>query len=198
MQLYSTVTLRQIEKKHYNNKTDVYSLGIVLWELLTNRITFEGMSNLQAEYKVLNSILLGPYSSISWLSFLSQVINTWYKFLYYDLWIYYAYFPYSHHIFCWIIIVNILICTLPKLYLFGNNNSLSYNHAGLKILTWDQALVRSSACSMRFSLNSVMATTSNMAPLLSFLPETERKVWLSSPIVFFKEDQKLTLSAKFF
>lgn len=126
LQLYSTVTLRQVEKKHYNNKIDVYSFGIVLWELLTNRITFEGMSNLQAEYKVLNSILLGPYSSISWLSFLSQVINTWYKFLYYDMWIYYAYFPYSHHIFCWIIIANILICTLPKLYLFGNNNSFCH------------------------------------------------------------------------
>ena len=69
LQLYSTVTLRQGEKKHYNNKVDVYSFGIVLWELLTNRMPFEGMSNLQAAYaaafKVLNSLLLGPYSSIS-------------------------------------------------------------------------------------------------------------------------------------
>ncbi|KAM6597365.1 hypothetical protein CsatA_007889 [Cannabis sativa] len=47
----STVTLRLGEKKHYNNKVDVYmTFGIVLWELLTNRMSFEGISNLQAAY----------------------------------------------------------------------------------------------------------------------------------------------------
>lgn len=50
VQLYSTVTLRLGEKKHYNLKLDVYSFSIVLWELITNRMPFEGMSNLQAAY----------------------------------------------------------------------------------------------------------------------------------------------------
>ena len=49
-QLYSTVTLRQGEKKHYNHKVDVYGFAIVLWELLHNKFPFEGMSNLQAAY----------------------------------------------------------------------------------------------------------------------------------------------------
>nr|CAB3450230.1 unnamed protein product [Digitaria exilis] len=48
--LYSTVTLRHGEKKHYNHKVDVYSFAIVLWELLHNKLPFEGMSNLQAAY----------------------------------------------------------------------------------------------------------------------------------------------------
>ncbi|GAB2289460.1 hypothetical protein Dimus_023769 [Dionaea muscipula] len=49
-ELYSTVTLRQGEKKHYNHKVDVYSFAIVLWELLHNKLPFQGMSNLQAAY----------------------------------------------------------------------------------------------------------------------------------------------------
>ncbi|CAL9117975.1 Protein kinase domain containing protein [Musa troglodytarum] len=49
-ELCSTVTLRHGEKKHYNHKVDVYSFSIVLWELLHNRLPFEGMSNLQAAY----------------------------------------------------------------------------------------------------------------------------------------------------
>ncbi|XP_019442512.1 PREDICTED: serine/threonine-protein kinase HT1-like [Lupinus angustifolius] len=49
-ELYSTVTLRQGEKKHYNHKVDAYSFAIVLWELIHNKVPFEGMSNLQAAY----------------------------------------------------------------------------------------------------------------------------------------------------
>ncbi|KAK6913068.1 Serine-threonine/tyrosine-protein kinase, catalytic domain [Dillenia turbinata] len=49
-ELYSTVTLRHGEKKHYNHKVDAYSFAIVLWELSHNKLPFEGMSNLQAAY----------------------------------------------------------------------------------------------------------------------------------------------------
>ncbi|KAJ8749936.1 hypothetical protein K2173_013851 [Erythroxylum novogranatense] len=49
-ELYSTVTLRRGEKKHYNHKVDAYSFAIVLWELIHNKLPFEGMSNLQAAY----------------------------------------------------------------------------------------------------------------------------------------------------
>ncbi|XP_022982555.1 serine/threonine-protein kinase HT1-like [Cucurbita maxima] len=49
-ELYSTVTLKHGDKKHYNHKVDVYSFAIVLWELILNRLPFEGMSNLQAAY----------------------------------------------------------------------------------------------------------------------------------------------------
>ncbi|KAL9666078.1 hypothetical protein QQ045_000400 [Rhodiola kirilowii] len=48
--LLTTVTLRQGEKKHYNNKVDAYNFAIVLWELLHNKLLFEGMSNFQAAY----------------------------------------------------------------------------------------------------------------------------------------------------
>ncbi|CAN6574853.1 unnamed protein product [Malus baccata var. baccata] len=48
--LYSTVILRHGEKKHYNHKVDAYSFAIVLWELIHNKLPFEGMSHLQAAY----------------------------------------------------------------------------------------------------------------------------------------------------
>ncbi|MCH87361.1 serine/threonine-protein kinase HT1-like [Trifolium medium] len=49
-ELYSTVTRRQGEKKHYNHKVDAYSFAIMLWELIHNKLPFEGKSNLQAAY----------------------------------------------------------------------------------------------------------------------------------------------------
>ncbi|VAI24014.1 unnamed protein product [Triticum turgidum subsp. durum] len=68
-ELYSTVTLQRGEKKHYTNKVDVYSFGIVLWELLTNKMPFEGMSNLQAAYAA-------AFKAISNVSLLDKTVTT--------------------------------------------------------------------------------------------------------------------------
>ncbi|KAM1009345.1 hypothetical protein FF1_044796 [Malus domestica] len=48
-ELYSTVTLRHGEKKHYNHKVDAYSFTIVLWELIHNKLPFEGMYKLRMQ-----------------------------------------------------------------------------------------------------------------------------------------------------
>lgn len=77
LQLYSTVTLRQGEKKHYNNKVDVYSFGIVLWELLTNRMPFEGMSNLQAAYAAAFKVKKLPVGTVIYLCFKLSIHLVW-------------------------------------------------------------------------------------------------------------------------
>lgn len=63
MQLYSTVTLRHGEKKHYNHKVDAYSFAIVLWELIHNKLPFEGMSNLQAAYAAAFKVIPKKYEN---------------------------------------------------------------------------------------------------------------------------------------
>ncbi|XP_042442289.1 serine/threonine-protein kinase STY13-like [Zingiber officinale] len=49
-ELCNNVTLKRGQKKHYDHKVDVYSFGLVLWEMLHNQLPFQGMSNLQAAF----------------------------------------------------------------------------------------------------------------------------------------------------
>eukprot|EP00210_Caulerpa_lentillifera_P008547 g8153.t1 len=49
-----------IEHKSYDHKVDVYSFGIVLWELLTGEIPFNGMTPLQAAVAVVQKNLRPP------------------------------------------------------------------------------------------------------------------------------------------
>ncbi|XP_074567239.1 serine/threonine-protein kinase STY13-like [Curcuma longa] len=49
-ELCNNVTLKRGQKKHYDHKVDVYSFGLVLWEMLHNKLPFEGMSSLQAAF----------------------------------------------------------------------------------------------------------------------------------------------------
>lgn len=57
------MTLRHGEKKHYNHKVDCYSFAIVLWELIQNKLPFEGMSNLQAAYAAAFKVFISSTSS---------------------------------------------------------------------------------------------------------------------------------------
>ncbi|PWA32605.1 protein kinase superfamily protein [Artemisia annua] len=49
-ELYNMVTLKYGEKKHYNHKVDVYSFAMVLWELINNKLPFEGLTPMKAAY----------------------------------------------------------------------------------------------------------------------------------------------------
>ncbi|KAG1330248.1 putative Serine/threonine-protein kinase HT1 [Cocos nucifera] len=46
-----------IKHKHYGRKVDVYSFGLVLWEMLTGRIPYEDMTPIQAAFAVVDKKL---------------------------------------------------------------------------------------------------------------------------------------------
>jgi serine/threonine protein kinase len=43
-----------IQHRSYNQKVDLYSFGIVLWELVTGSVPFANMSAVQAAFSVVN------------------------------------------------------------------------------------------------------------------------------------------------
>lgn len=43
-----------IQRRPYNQKVDVYSFGIVLWELITGMLPFQNMTAVQAAFAVVN------------------------------------------------------------------------------------------------------------------------------------------------
>ncbi|KEH31058.1 putative protein kinase TKL-Pl-4 family [Medicago truncatula] len=51
---YRWMAPEMIKRKSYGRKVDVYSFGLMLWEMLTGRIPFEDMTPVQAAFAVLN------------------------------------------------------------------------------------------------------------------------------------------------
>jgi len=70
---YRWMAPEMFKEKVYTNKVDVYSFGIVLWELTTALIPFQGMTPIQAAYaaceKVPAQLLIISYVSIHVLCF---------------------------------------------------------------------------------------------------------------------------------
>lgn len=49
--------LKMIKRKSYGRKVDVYSFGLILWEMVTGTIPYEDMTPIQAAFAVVNKVL---------------------------------------------------------------------------------------------------------------------------------------------
>ncbi|KAL2644139.1 hypothetical protein R1flu_011726 [Riccia fluitans] len=61
----------------YNRKVDVYSFGIVLWELCTSKLPFEGMSFVQLAHAVASDNYRPPISEVSSSAFTKLITRCW-------------------------------------------------------------------------------------------------------------------------
>ena len=52
---------KMTKEKPYTYKVDVYSFGIVLWELTTCLLPFQGMTPMQAAYAASEKVRLGCF-----------------------------------------------------------------------------------------------------------------------------------------
>ncbi|XP_022994391.1 serine/threonine-protein kinase HT1-like isoform X1 [Cucurbita maxima] len=62
---YRWMAPEMIKRKHYGRKVDLYSFGLILWELVAGRIPYENMTPIQAAYAVVNKVIVVLYHLIS-------------------------------------------------------------------------------------------------------------------------------------
>jgi len=53
---YRWMAPEMIRRKSYGRKVDVYSFGLILWEMLTGTIPYEDMTPIQAAFAVVNKV----------------------------------------------------------------------------------------------------------------------------------------------
>lgn len=54
---YRWMAPEMIRRKPYGRKVDVYSFGLILWELVAGKIPYEDMTPIQAAYAVVNKVI---------------------------------------------------------------------------------------------------------------------------------------------
>jgi serine/threonine protein kinase len=55
---YRWMAPEMIKRKAYNRKVDVYSFGLLLWEMISGRIPFDDLTPLQAAYAVATRVMV--------------------------------------------------------------------------------------------------------------------------------------------
>ena len=53
---YRWMAPEMIKRKSYGRKVDVYSFGLILWEMVTGTIPYEDMTPIQAAFAVVNKV----------------------------------------------------------------------------------------------------------------------------------------------
>jgi serine/threonine protein kinase len=51
-----------IKKKSYGRKADVYSFGLILWEMVAGTVPYEDMTPIQAAFAVVNKVCNSRHS----------------------------------------------------------------------------------------------------------------------------------------
>ncbi|XP_020579498.1 serine/threonine-protein kinase HT1-like [Phalaenopsis equestris] len=74
---YRWMAPEMIKEKHHTRKVDVYSFGIVLWELLTGLIPFHDMNPEQAAFAVAEKNMRPPLPPCSPLAFKHLIKQCW-------------------------------------------------------------------------------------------------------------------------
>lgn len=81
---YRWMAPEMIKHKSYGRKVDVYSFGLILWEMVAGTIPYEDMNPIQAAFAVVNKVLSSfNYLCIYYPYFLDYMalnyLSTWYK-----------------------------------------------------------------------------------------------------------------------